>query len=64
MLFTAGPLHLVVGDAGLVRVIYGSVNRLSATAGSLTFPAQVWRQGSEGVPDQIETGDRFGEAVY
>src|SRR4051794_4086366 len=40
-------------DAGAVHVLYGP-----AAAGS-----QMWTQGSPGVPDAPEPGDRFGAAA-
>ena len=45
-------------DAGIVRVLYGSANGLSALGN------QVWRQGAGGIGDTPEPGDRFGQSVY
>jgi len=44
-------------SAGAVNVVYG-------TAGGLDSPGnQVFREGSGGIGDQSEPGDRFGNAV-
>jgi hypothetical protein len=45
-------------DAGALHVLYGSPNGLQATG------SQFWTQNSAGVPDGVETGDRFGSALY
>ena len=44
-------------DAGGVSVLYGSAGGLSATGD------QFWRQGSAGVPGDVEVDDRFGWAL-
>ena len=45
-------------DAGIVHVLYGSANGLTATG------SQVWNQNKTGIPDSVEAGDRFGAAIY
>ncbi|MHC1764558.1 MAG: hypothetical protein AB9869_09650 [Verrucomicrobiia bacterium] len=52
---------VLVNDAGLVRVLYGSIDRLSA---GVVFAPQTWHQDRPGVPDAVESNDRFGEALY
>ena len=44
-------------DAGIVQVIYNS------TAGPVFSTAQLWIQGSGGIPDAAEQGDQFGYAL-
>ncbi|HWR54810.1 MAG TPA: hypothetical protein VN428_27120, partial [Bryobacteraceae bacterium] len=61
-------------DAGAVRVIYGGSSGLSVDNRLLNAvgPSQLWTQdapsGTGGigftVPGQLESGDRFGSAVY
>jgi hypothetical protein len=46
-------------DAGSVTILYGSASGLQATAPA----AQLWTQGSGGVPDLAESGDLFGGAL-
>ncbi len=45
-------------NAGAVSVIYGSATGLSSTG------RQTWHQNIANVPDSVETGDRFGAALY
>jgi hypothetical protein len=49
-------------DAGVVQIIYGSPDGigLSDTAGPGN---QLWSQASQGVPDSVEAGDRFGASL-
>ena len=49
-----------VADAGAVNVIFGSANGLSTDAEQAD---QFWHQGSSGVEDDLEAGDRFGWSV-
>lgn len=54
------PLENDIGgsrDAGAVQVLYGSPSGLRA-AGN-----QVWHQDSSGIPDFMESADRFGAAL-
>jgi hypothetical protein len=44
-------------DAGIVQVIYNS------TSGPVFSTAQLWIQGSGGIPDAAEQGDQFGYAL-
>ncbi|HXV89472.1 MAG TPA: discoidin domain-containing protein [Nitrososphaeraceae archaeon] len=57
-------LGTIIG-AGQVMVIYGSSNGLSGTGLSQGDGRvhQVWRQGSNGIKDNSESGDRFGHAL-
>ena len=48
-------------DAGAIHVIYGTPSGLNATAGA---GAQFWTQDSTGILDSVESGDRFGSALY
>jgi len=51
-----------IADAGLVTVIYGSVNRLVANGGGV--PAnQFWHQDSPNVLEQSESNDDFGSVL-
>ncbi len=50
-------------DAGAVNVIYGTANNGLRGAQTNTPTSQLWHQGSDGIADSIEAGDRFGEAV-
>jgi len=45
------------GSEGAVHVIFGSPNRLTATA------SQYWTQDSPSMPDTAETGDNFGSSL-
>jgi len=45
-------------DAGAVHVLYGAAGGLQSTG------SQFWTQNSVGVPDSVESGDRFGAALY
>jgi len=47
-------------DAGVVEVIYGSSNGLSATS---PHADQFWTQDSANIDDQAETGDQFGRSL-
>jgi FG-GAP repeat len=47
-----------IQDAGAVNVIYGSTNRLTTTGN------QFWHQDVEGIFDQAEAFDNFGQALY
>ncbi|MEP6922375.1 MAG: FG-GAP repeat protein [bacterium] len=49
---------LNIPRAGLVNVIYGSLNGLSLTGN------QRWSQASAGVPGEVEVGDAFGRVLY
>ena len=59
-------------DVGAVRVIYGFTTGLATSStyvsGPLETPrpgpSQLWHQDFTGVPDQNETGDQFGSALY
>jgi hypothetical protein len=63
----AGQADLAVGapskdvgsrtDAGAVTVLYGSVS------GVTTAGAQIWHQGTAGIPGRPETNDRFGASL-
>jgi hypothetical protein len=44
-------------DAGAVVVLYGAASGLTA------FGADFWHQDAAGMPDFVERGDRFGQAV-
>jgi hypothetical protein len=44
-------------SAGIVHVLYGTRDGLSAQG------SQLWHQDVEGIADDIENGDRFGEAL-
>ncbi len=46
--------------AGAINVFYGSISGLDATA---AWPAQIWHQGSPGMPDQPEFAERFGYSL-
>ncbi|HEX8103234.1 MAG TPA: proprotein convertase P-domain-containing protein [Solirubrobacteraceae bacterium] len=48
---------LAGADAGVVQVRYGSAGGLTATG------AQLWSQGSGGLGETAEAGDRFGAAL-
>jgi hypothetical protein len=58
-----GPADLAVGApgeegfVGVVQVLYGSANRLTATG------SQLWAQNSPGIADTAEAGDFFGGAL-
>jgi hypothetical protein len=60
-LAVGAPLEDVgdMADAGIVHVVYGSVSGLQ---GDLPDD-QVWAQGSAGLGDAAEGGDRFGAAL-
>lgn len=45
-------------NAGAVHVLYG------ATGGLQSAGSQFWTQNTVGVPDSVESGDRFGAALY
>ena len=60
-------------DAGAVRVIYGFTTGLATSTQAYTpgpletprpGPSQFLHQDLTGIPDQNETGDRFGSALY
>ncbi len=44
-------------DAGVLHALYGSAAGLQGSG------SQLWSQNSGGVPDGVETGDRFGSAL-
>ena len=58
-----GPADLAVGApgeegfVGVVQVLYGSANRLTATG------SQLWAQNSPGIADTAEAGEFFGGAL-
>jgi len=44
----------LINEAGVVQVLYGSASGLDSARN------QLWSQGTNGIPDTAETGDRFG----
>ncbi|HEY8156364.1 MAG TPA: FG-GAP repeat protein [Myxococcota bacterium] len=54
------PFEEIAGSdsAGAVFVIYGSGDGLAAA------DSEVWHQNTPSVPDSVESGDHFGEALY
>jgi hypothetical protein len=48
---------IIIEDTGLVHVLPGSPNGLTASG------AQIWTQDSDGVRGEVDEGDRFGAAV-
>ncbi|HWB20653.1 MAG TPA: FG-GAP-like repeat-containing protein, partial [Phycisphaerales bacterium] len=46
-----------IANSGFVHVVYGS------NAGISTSDRQLWNQDSDGIPESVQTNDRFGAAV-